>query len=356
MSKITNSFDIKEKYLDKEALRKLVYDLKLESLKLQENQEALLVETSIYELSANDLKQKYNIIGAAAEISGWNDHQSREKSKSNNDVKDSEDAVNSNSNSRSKSNKFGSEDDKKWIEANRKLETVVLNEEIRSCLPKLESDALLYESNIFAIEKAALQAIEKQKELPSLLNKTSAELEDEMGITIEARTKIKAKMSRDADARRREKSLMINQVSKLREQLTLLIDECEVVQNSTFHMSLMLSSEETRVKILMDEMNRVRGMFDQYNGGHGFAKEAFRAFCKSRQKATDLEESMDLISEENCISINDVPDSLSKWSSIKVTNEMVKKQMADIRLVDAEKMHLQQYLYLCKCLVENEGL
>lgn len=334
MSRITNSIDIREKYLDDEALKKLVVDLKLQSLKLKEDQHALSEETAKYDASTSELKQKYNIIGAAAEISGW---------------------ANDESNAVSGQPSLTA-DDKKWIEANRKLETQILNQDIKSCLPKLESEALRYESNIFAIEKAALQAIEKQKELPNLLNKTSTELEDEMGVTIESRIKLKAEMARDADARRREKTSLINKVSKLREQLTLITDENEVVENATFHINLMLSAEETRIKTLMNEMDRIRSMFSQYHGPNGWAKEAFRAFCRSNtMTTTDLDESLDLISDEHSISVSDVPASLVKWCAVRVTTQMVAKQMVNLPQ-PVKQLNLQQYIYLCQLLIDNEGI
>ena len=74
---------------------------------------------------------------------------------------------------------------------------------MRGILKKLEKDALMYESNIFAIEKQALLA-EQQKLLPALLNKSSSELEGN-GHNHRKATESKTTMKLQVDAATKEK-------------------------------------------------------------------------------------------------------------------------------------------------------
>ena len=113
-------------FLDEEALRKMVVDLKSQQMGLMEEQRGLEDKVTSHEISAGELKQRYNIIGAAAEIYGW-------------DVASSDAQIDM------------SPDEIKWEEMNHKLEVQTLSDYIRKNLPRLEAEALRLEADIFAI-------------------------------------------------------------------------------------------------------------------------------------------------------------------------------------------------------------
>ena len=273
-----------EKHLDEEALRKLVIDLRAEPQKLYGEGKSLDADIKDYESTSSSLKQQYNIIGAAADISGWDDQLNFDADGDPKDV-------------------TIPEADKKWLEANRKLEVKILNDEIRSVLGRLEKEALTYESNIFAIEKAALQAEEKQKLLPALLNKSSSELEEEMGLIIEKRLKVKTMMKRESESAQKEKLALLNRVSLLREQLCSLVDERESLKASCFGLSTTLATEQSRIEYLKQEILKVRGEFDKYHGPHGWLTECYRLTVKDTTEQTHMRTA-------------DIPASLREWSFV----------------------------------------
>ena len=114
-----------EPHHDVEALRKLVADLKAESQQLSNEMSALEVERKEFEASTSALKQEFNIIGVAADISGWDD------------TLDTSDGVPSDVDG----------EDKKWFEENRKLEVKILNEEMRGVLTSQERECVVYDSH-----------------------------------------------------------------------------------------------------------------------------------------------------------------------------------------------------------------
>jgi hypothetical protein len=275
-----------EQHLDVEALKKLVIDLKAETQGLRHDTQGLDENIKAFETSSSALKQQYNIIGAAADISGW----------------DNEDEFDSNAHQDKEYIEIvGSE--KRWLEANRKLEVTILNDEIRGVLGQLEKEALAYESNIFAIEKEALLAAEKQKLLPALLNKSSSELEEEMGLIIEKRLKVKAMMKRESDQAYKEKVVLLNKVARLREQLCSLVDEREALKASYYGLHANLATEQSRVEFLKQEMLKVRNEFDKYHGPYGWLVECYNITV---QNTTD----------QSHMRTGDIISSLSGWTFV----------------------------------------
>ena len=303
---------------DVEALRKMVADLKAESQALSNEKNALEIETKEFEVSTSALKQEYNIIGAAADISGWDDAL---------DLGDGA-AVD-----------IGGED-KKWFEENRKLEVKILNEEMRGVLQKLEKDALMYESNIFAIEKQALLAQERQKLLPALLNKSSTELEEEMGLIIEKRLKVKATMKLQEDSATKEKSKLLNSVSRARERLCSLVDEREAMKTLENGLKLNIATTDSANEQLKREILAVRKEFDKYWGPHGWLMEAYQGTVQDT-------------SEQSHMRVDDIVASLEGWSFVLNKENIAMPPLLQQKLgeVGASKyIDSRKYLHVCSAL------
>ena len=323
MASITSSvhsFNQKgEPHHDVEALRKLVADLKAESQVLSAEKKALEAETEKFEASTSTLKQEFNIIGAAADISGWDNDMEAWKAGDAADIPC---------------------DEKKWFEENRKLEVKILNEEMRAVLQKLERDALVYESNIFAIEKQALLAQERQNMLPALLNKSSTELEEEMGLIIERRLKVKATMKMQVDATTREKSKLLNAVSRCRERLCSLVDEKEALKTLEFGMKLNIATSQSATDQLKKEIIAVRNEFDKYWGPHGWLMAAFQDTVKDT-------------SEQAHMRTEDIIASLDGWSFVLTPNNpnltpqlhQKLKEVGVSNYIDSRK-----YIHVCSAL------
>jgi chromosome segregation ATPase len=303
-------------HFDEEALIAKIVDLKNKQLSLQIEQSSLEKETAEFEQSSSDLKQKYNIMGAAAEIHGW-------------DVPDSSSAEES-------------VEDKKWSEMNRKLEVQVLNEDIRKCLHKYEAEALKLEADIFAIEKAAKLSVEKQKELPPLLNKTATELEKEMGMTIESRIRLKARMQHDIEVMKREKAQKVHRVSALREQLALTADEHDVLQTATQELERQHAAEVARVDCLKDTLADVKQQFDTYHGPNGWSVEAWRAAHLAVGRSPD--------DEKTRMPVDEISAALQQWSSWDdfANPANIKKHLVEANNIG--NLDLRRFMHLCSKL------
>ena len=247
---------------DEEALLKKVIDLKSQQIQLKAQEEQCSLTEKKMENITNKLKQEYNIIAASAEIHGWNDLIEPEIGSSNinadNEMgkeRDNGDNIGTVSpsslppTSSSTPSPFTTAEDLRYTEWNRKLELLILNQDIRSAIPTLEKEALNLEANIFAIEKSAKQATEAQKLLPHMLNKTALELEEEMGIVLEKKFQVKALIKRDVDALQVEKMRVVRSVSSLREQLSLSTSEKDVLVASTVDRGRSDACDMARLKV-----------------------------------------------------------------------------------------------------------
>jgi len=221
-------------HLDHEALIKKVVDLKKQQLALRIEQAGLEAETTSFEKNTASLKQQYNIIGAAAEVSGWGLEPPVSTPATGRGAAEQEKITSAHGNAGASAGAvvLGKED-MQFRQQDETLELTVLNEEIRGCLPGLEAQALYLESQIYAIDKATAAALAAQKELPPLLNKTAEELEGEMGMTIEKKILVKTQMAAQVTNLRKEKSTLVARISSLREQLALAADERDVLNNTT---------------------------------------------------------------------------------------------------------------------------
>ena len=83
--------------------------------------------------------------------------------------------------------------DKKFIEENKKLEISILNHEIKSVLPKLEQEAMIWEQKMHDIEKETLKTQEQMSQMPDQYTKTTAELEQIYSELIEEKAKLAGK-------------------------------------------------------------------------------------------------------------------------------------------------------------------
>jgi len=243
-------------FYDSEELRKQVIDLKLRLLELDKEKVALLKDCEGAEKANVTLKQELVILESMAELR----------------PSDFEEEV------APEGGTEGEKEFKRFADANRLLETQILNAEISAVLPRLEKEALELESGIFAHEKAAKQASEAQDEAPSLYQKTASELEEEMGEVIEKRIKVKLNMTKEAENKRREKALLNSQIARQRDVLLTLIDEREAMQTAANDALLSLRAEEARIDVLVSHHVKTRNTITAFNkegGGDGWEQEAF---------------------------------------------------------------------------------
>jgi hypothetical protein len=169
-----------------------------------------------------------------------------------------------------------SEQDKRYYEQDLILEFKILNAEMRSALPKLEAECLNLETGIYGVEKEAKRAIEKNKQLPDLLTKTSEELQEIMGGLLEDQVRMNQQMEQENEEAKLQKSDLLQEISSLREQMAFHLDESNALSSSIMQLRSHVAHEDGRKNALRKELLKVRSMFDKHYGPHGWTVQAFR--------------------------------------------------------------------------------
>lgn len=153
--------------------------------------------------------------------------------------------------------------DKKFLEADQKLEVQILNQEIKACLPKLEHDAVFWEQQMHGIEKQTQKAAAGVAKLPSHLTKTTEELEQLFHSLTERKQELTASIKSENDRKmQRLKNTKID-VNKLRTQITAVVEQQTLVQQSTNRLRGAVLSEETRLQILRKEYDTLEAAYGQ---------------------------------------------------------------------------------------------
>ena len=253
-----------EAFYDPEELRKLIKDVKIQVIALEKEQSALEEENGRLEDKVGGLQREFNILSAMAEA------QTLE-----------EDVEGGGESGGGGGGGGTAAEQKRWAEADRKLEVQILIAEIRGVLSKLEADALQAESNIHSLGKQASvvtaggDASSGKAVATSMFQKSLEELEADMGETVEARVKLRALMALDADAKRKEKTVLIGQIAATRDQLYSLLDERESLREASKNVSLNLNSEDARIRMLLDKHAQIRARIEPFHDGRGWQTAAF---------------------------------------------------------------------------------
>jgi len=265
-----------DSFFDPEELRKIIKDVKIQCIALEKQQRVLSEENVRYEEKCAALQREFNILSALAEAESLEEDTGGAFSS---------DEVCASSN-----------EQRKWAEAERKLELQILNADIRSALFKLEADALQAETTIHSLGKQASIITQGGKEgsdkaVPtSMFQKSLDELEEDMGATVEARVKLRALMALDADAKRKEKTALMGKISVMRDQLYSLLDEREALREALKNVQLNLHGEEARVSVWLDKHMQIRNLIEPFHDGRGWQLEAFlRATGGSREAEVSVE-------------------------------------------------------------------
>ena len=292
--------------MDVENLRKQIRDLTARSTELASEKRSMNAEIDQFEASNKALKQELNIIGAVADlryatlVDALNDEDVNIKTNNNFEIE------------------------------NRKLETQILNQEIRASIPSLEQKAVYCESEIFVKQKAAANAVKVQQQIPAIFLSSLEELEDQVGEAIEARLKLKAAMSRDSDSKRKEKAVLVSEVARLREQLTSLADERETLRVMGLRTRISLNAEEMRISVLENQQKKLKYEIKNW------PFEAFVAISNKNSK----------------IAIEKLPQALSPWISpyVDTTIEKLQFLVSNISGNKSSEVDLTTFSRLCEKL------
>jgi len=153
--------------------------------------------------------------------------------------------------------------DKKFLEADKKLEVQILNQEIKACLTKLEHDAVYWEQQMHGIEKQTQKAADSVAKLPSHLTKSTEELELLFQSLADQKQAIAAAIRDENDKKMRKLKNAKIDVNKLRTQITAVVEQQSLVQQSTNRLRSAVLSEETRLQILRKEYDTLNAAYGQ---------------------------------------------------------------------------------------------
>lgn len=157
--------------------------------------------------------------------------------------------------------------DKKFLAADRKLDVQILNQEIKAVLPRLEQDAVRWEQQMHGFEKQSQSAAAGVAQIPSHLTKPTAELEEMLTALTEQKAKLIASVKLENERKTQQlKSAKID-VHKLRTQITAMVEQHSLVQQSVNRLRSAVLSEETRLEILRKEHDTLNKAYAQMTQG-----------------------------------------------------------------------------------------
>jgi septal ring factor EnvC (AmiA/AmiB activator) len=114
---------------------------------------------------------------------------------------------------------------KKFRIMNDKLEMKILNQEIRLALPQLEKEVKAWEAKSKGKMKSTLRNEKVQLQFPSMVLKSAEEIEEQIGQVLEERYRVKALVTNDIAARKKEKVEICTEIANLRRRLSVLSEE-----------------------------------------------------------------------------------------------------------------------------------
>lgn len=232
----SNRSSFAEKFHDIPALRDFIRKLKIRREDLNYETESLQKEISELDEKSTTLRGELNVLSAVDHVRiHTNDGF----------IKESDD-------------KLQSDEDKKFAEANMKLEIKILNAEIRHSLPSLEAEALKWEEAVFSAQVAENAAQKEYESLPPELTMTVAEMESEVEKQQRERDKIKTSYSTDTANCLNDIRLNLAQVRAHSADVRQQLQERELGSAKERHSREAYEAEKARVDWLLDQLLRLK--------------------------------------------------------------------------------------------------
>lgn len=138
---------------------------------------------------------------------------------------------------------FNPEAMKKFKIMNDKLEMKILNQEIRTALPQLERDAKSWEVKSKGKLKSITKNEKNQMLFPSMMLNSQAEIEEQIGMVLDEKYKVKSLVTHDLAVKKKEKAELCTEIANLRRRLSVLTEE---------EMPLVIAHSRLKVSLLME--------------------------------------------------------------------------------------------------------
>lgn len=136
---------------------------------------------------------------------------------------------------------------KKFRIMNDKLEMKILNQEIRGALQSLEKEAKSWEARAKGKAKISARNEKNQLLFPSVMLNSAAEIEDQIGMVMDERYKVKSLISHDVAVKKKEKVEICTEIANLRRRLSVLSEEETPLKiaHTKLRMSLLMENATT---------------------------------------------------------------------------------------------------------------
>lgn len=138
---------------------------------------------------------------------------------------------------------FNPEAMKKFKIMNDKLEMKILNQEIRTALPQLERDAKSWEVRSKGKLKSITKNEKNQMLFPSMMLNSTEEIEEQIGMVLDEKYKVKSLITHDLAVKKKEKAELCTEIANLRRRLSVLTEE---------EMPLVIAHSRLKVSLLME--------------------------------------------------------------------------------------------------------
>lgn len=136
---------------------------------------------------------------------------------------------------------------KKFRVMNDKLEMKILNNEIRAALPQLEKEAKSWEARAKGKQRTTSKNEKNQLSFPSVMLNSAEEIEEQIGMVLDERYKVKSLISHDVAVKKKEKTDICTEIANLRRRLSVLSEEETPLKiaHMKLKMSLLLENAKT---------------------------------------------------------------------------------------------------------------
>jgi hypothetical protein len=150
---------------------------------------------------------------------------------------------------------------KKFRILSDKLDMKILNQEIRTVLPRLEKEANQWEQKSKGQYKISLRNEKNQLLFPSMMLMSTAEIEEQIGQVVEERYKVKSHASHDISVKKKEKVEVCADIAALRRRVSVLVGEKTPLLTARVKLRAALLLELGRIEAVRKEHRETRDMF-----------------------------------------------------------------------------------------------
>jgi hypothetical protein len=198
-------------------LKEKIRRLRATRAEYEQERKTLEEESSRYENQLSSLRQELNIIG---NIDTLQCHASDEFT-----------------------DEFNPEAMRKFKSMNDKLDMKILNQEIRAALPQLEREAKTWEAKAKGKLKSITRNERNQMLFPSMMLNSQEEIEEQIGVVLDEKYRIKSLISHDIAVQKKEKIELCTEIANLRRRLSVLSEE---------EMPLQMAHTRLKVALLLE--------------------------------------------------------------------------------------------------------